>query len=130
MTNLAPKPQYTYRAKIERWVDGDTADVSIDVGFRIWARQRIRLEGINTPELHPKHEDFVNPLARAAHIEKAREALMFCEESAPLGSEVILATGVEVGKYGRYIAKVYHHEDGVSLNERLVEAGLAEEKQY
>lgn len=125
-----PKQEYVYNVRIERWVDGDTVDGFVDLGFKTWAKQRFRLQGINTPELHPRHENFATPLARAAHVEKAKEALLFCEENAPVGSIVVMKTGVESGKFGRYIAKVYHNPDGVTLNERLVEAGLAEEVEY
>ena len=41
---------YTYKAKLERVVDGDTLDASIDLGFDVIVRKRIRLAGINTPE--------------------------------------------------------------------------------
>ena len=42
---------YEYKAIIKRVVDGDTVDVDIDLGFGvIFANQRIRLYGIDTPE--------------------------------------------------------------------------------
>ena len=42
---------YEYSAKIVRVVDGDTVDVDLDLGFGIvYANQRIRLYGIDTPE--------------------------------------------------------------------------------
>ena len=41
---------YTYRAKLVRCVDGDTADLDIDLGFYLTARIRGRLLGVNTPE--------------------------------------------------------------------------------
>lgn len=42
---------YEYSCKIVRVVDGDTVDVDIDLGFGIiYANQRIRLYGIDTPE--------------------------------------------------------------------------------
>ena len=42
---------YEYRCVILRVVDGDTADVDIDMGFGVWFRkQRIRFYGIDTPE--------------------------------------------------------------------------------
>ena len=42
---------YEYNCKIRRVVDGDTVDVDIDLGFGIvYANQRIRLYGIDTPE--------------------------------------------------------------------------------
>ena len=42
---------YTYRVKsINRIVDGDTIDVTIDLGFSININQRIRVAGIDSPE--------------------------------------------------------------------------------
>ena len=32
---------YTYKAKLERVVDGDTIDVSIDLGFDVSIKKRI-----------------------------------------------------------------------------------------
>lgn len=42
---------YNYEATIRRWVDGDTVDVDIDLGFGlIYANQRLRLYGIDAYE--------------------------------------------------------------------------------
>ena len=41
---------YTYKAKLDRVVDGDTVDAHIDLGFDITIHKRIRLAGIDTPE--------------------------------------------------------------------------------
>ena len=42
---------YEYRATIVRWVDGDTVDLDIDLGFGIvYANQRVRLFGIDAFE--------------------------------------------------------------------------------
>ena len=42
---------FEYNCKIRKIVDGDTVDVDIDLGFGIiYANQRIRLYGIDTPE--------------------------------------------------------------------------------
>ena len=37
---------YTYYTKIENVVDGDTVDVFIDLGFKVWRAERIRLVGV------------------------------------------------------------------------------------
>ena len=41
---------YEYSAKIRRVVDGDTVDITLDLGFDILYNNRIRLYGIDTPE--------------------------------------------------------------------------------
>jgi len=43
------QPCYRYRAELDRVVDGDTLDVVIDLGFYIRIKERIRLEGVDTP---------------------------------------------------------------------------------
>lgn len=45
-----PKKFY-YKANVVRVVDGDTLDVEIDMGFHIGCRQRLRLMGVDTPEI-------------------------------------------------------------------------------
>ena len=42
--------EYRYRARLVRCVDGDTADLDVDLGFYLTARIRCRLTGVNTPE--------------------------------------------------------------------------------
>ena len=41
---------YTYKAKLDRVIDGDTIDVNIDLGFDIQIKKRVRFAGINSPE--------------------------------------------------------------------------------
>ena len=41
---------YEYFAELRRVVDGDTVDVTIDCGFNMHVKERVRLKGINTPE--------------------------------------------------------------------------------
>jgi len=45
---------YRYKARLNRIIDGDTIDVSIDLGFDVKIKQRVRLYGINTPEVRTK----------------------------------------------------------------------------
>lgn len=49
---IPTEPAYLYRAVVVRVVDGDTINVDIDLGFYVWIKkQRIRLFGIDTPEV-------------------------------------------------------------------------------
>ena len=48
---------YTYKAKLDRVVDGDTLDANIDLGFDITVHKRIRLAGINTPESRTRDKE-------------------------------------------------------------------------
>ena len=82
---------YQYRATILRVVDGDTLDVSIDLGFNIFHKLRIRLKGVDCPELR---------------TEEGKAAKAFVEtwlEGLPV---TIVTYKDEQEKYGRYLAKV------------------------
>jgi len=46
---------YIYRCEILKVVDGDTLDVLIDLGFNIKMKERVRLFGVNTPEVFGKN---------------------------------------------------------------------------
>ena len=106
---------YLYRGRVVKVVDGDTVDVDIDLGFGITRRERVRLAGVNTPELHSKD---------AGEQEAARGAKAFVVDwLAPL-SEVFLRTEKEREKYGRYLAEVLS-PSGESLNILLVQSGMA-----
>ena len=41
---------YRYNATLLRVVDGDTADVMIDLGFNTWSKKRLRFKGVDTWE--------------------------------------------------------------------------------
>ena len=41
-----------YKAKVVRVVDGDTYDVAVDLGFYIYHQIRVRLRGVDTPEVY------------------------------------------------------------------------------
>lgn len=46
------RPSYVYSARIATVIDGDTLDAEIDLGFRVWTFERIRLNNIDTPEMY------------------------------------------------------------------------------
>ena len=87
---------YEYRCIIIKVIDGDTADVDIDLGFGVWMKkQRIRFYGIDTPE------------SRTRDLEEKKYGLMAKEmvlAHLPIGSTQILRTHKDgVGKYGRIL---------------------------
>ncbi len=108
---------YIYRAELERVVDGDTVDMRVDCGFSISTGQRLRLYGINTPEV------------RGAEREAGLAAKEYVINRFSEAEEVVIRTiRDKKGKYGRYLAVIYL--DGVDLNEELVQVGHAERKDY
>jgi len=42
---------YIYNCKVLNVVDGDTIDIEIDLGFNIKVKERVRLIGLDTPEV-------------------------------------------------------------------------------
>lgn len=110
---------YTYHAHVERVVDGDTMDLVIDLGFKITTNQRIRLRGINTPETYNVKKDSEEYKKGMAAKEYAIRRM---EENQ---NKVLIETEKDVGKYGRYIGIIRLGDSSVSLNDELVQNGLA-----
>ena len=51
MTPPNRKSCYNFRVvEINRVLDGDTIDVTIDLGFDLYKKERVRIAGIDTPE--------------------------------------------------------------------------------
>lgn len=103
---------YEYNAKVLRVIDGDTIDVEIDVGFSIFIKNRLRLEGIDAPETRTRD------LVEKKEGLKAKQRLIELIE----GKEVIIRTSKDE-KYGRILATVYL--DGVNICQQLLDENLA-----
>jgi len=119
---------YEYNAVLDRVVDGDTIDVTIDLGFNVWKKIRVRMEGINTPESRTR--DLEEKKLGLAAKDRLVEILKFNDNKC-----VLKVSGV--GKYGRALATVFvdslsalNGEDGITLidvNKQLIEEGHAVE---
>lgn len=119
--NLITDKLYTYKAKVERVIDGDTAVLVIDLGFTVQWKSSCRLYGINTYELRSKD---------AAEKEKAKEAKKVTENYLQPGSEVIVVSR-ELDKYGRPLVDIYCTENfSLHLNDWLLKQGLAKPLKY
>ncbi len=115
---------YKYKVKVDRIVDGDTIDVVVDLGFKITTHQRIRLEGINTPETY-------NVKKNSEEYRKGMEAKNFVVGRIEANNyEAIIETEKYTGKFGRYIGIVWLADSSVSLNDELVNNGLAKVVHY
>ena len=117
MTDPQPRPtladRYVYAAKCVKVIDGDTLDLDIDLGFHVTIRQRVRLKGIDTPELRGKDK----ARAVAARVEV---------ETYAMGVELLIRTERDrADKYGRMLADVWVDELATSLPDHLVGRGLA-----
>jgi micrococcal nuclease len=112
---------YTYKATVVRVVDGDTAELIIDLGFTVQWRSTCRFFGVNTPELRSKDVD-----------EKAKALLAreFTKANLNEGAIVIIKSK-DLDKYGRPLVDVYCGKDySIHLNAALIDAGLAKPLKY
>ena len=111
---------YKYGAKLLRVVDGDTADVMIDLGFSTWVKARLRFKGVDTWEKRTRDlEEKKKGIAASEFTKKHLEQKD--------GKFVIQSYGK--GKYGRVLAEIFVNIDGeeTSLNKLLIENGHAYE---
>lgn len=98
---------YNYQCKIVRWIDGDTVEVRVDLGFHLTSVQRLRLLGVDTPERgQPGHQ----------------EATAKSRDLAPEGSKIEIST--EKGdSFGRWLAHLTM-SDGRSVAQELIDGGF------
>jgi micrococcal nuclease len=90
---------YEYNATIRRWVDGDTVDLDIDLGFGIvYANQRVRLFGIDAFESRTRD---------LQEKQKGMAAKDFVNRMAPVGTQIILRSHKDgKGKFGRILGEI------------------------
>ena len=108
---------YEYRLiDIIKVYDGDTIIAIIDLGFGMYAKQKLRLANINAPELRGStlSEARVSRDYLKASLKKALKAKQ---------SITIKTNKDRKGKYGRYIAEIFI--DKKSLNKQMVKLGYA-----
>ncbi|MFT6333184.1 MAG: endonuclease YncB(thermonuclease family) [Lentimonas sp.] len=119
------KANYLYRAKILNVVDGDTLILEIDLGFDVFKKQRIRLAQIDTPEIKTP---------------EGKKSFEYLRNLAASLQQVVVRTN-KVDLYGRFIGDVFYEiiddgvksqnekvdifKQGIYLNEKIVEAGMA-----
>ena len=110
---------YVYNAKVNRIVDGDTIDVTLDLGFGVKYDQRVRLAGIDTPEKRTRN---------AAEKVLGIDATDWLTQQLTSLSTVIIKTELDgaIGKYGRVLGWLYISEEAPkSLNSQMVDEGYA-----
>lgn len=105
---------YTYSAKIVDVHDGDTVTAIVDLGFKIQIEIKVRLYGINTPE--------ITGASREEGLKSKQRVV-----SLIMGKNVILKTYKDKQeKFGRWLADIYINEKSTkSINQTLIEEGLA-----
>jgi len=117
------KSCYNFRVtKINRVVDGDTIDVTIDLGFDLYKKERVRVAGVDTPEKRTRDKE-----EKALGIDATNWLKTKLEETIKGDEELIIRTELKggVGKYGRLLGWLYVGDASISLNELMIEEGYA-----
>ena len=117
------KSCYNFRVvKIDKVVDGDTIDVTIDLGFDLYKKERVRIAGVDTPEKRTRDLE-----EKALGLDATYWMKDKLTETIKGDEELIIRTELKggTGKYGRLLGWLYVGDDTVSLNEQMITEGYA-----
>ena len=117
------KSCYNFRVtKINRVVDGDTIDVTIDLGFDLYKKERVRVAGVDTPEKRTRDkEEKELGLDATAWLKEKLDGALRGDDELIIRTELVGG----VGKYGRLLGWLYVGDDDLSLNELMITEGYA-----
>ncbi len=123
MTPPSRKSCYNFRVtKINRVVDGDTIDVTIDLGFDLYKKERVRVAGVDTPEKRTRDkEEKELGLDATAWLKEKLDGALRGDDELIIRTELVGG----VGKYGRLLGWLYVGDDDLSLNELMITEGYA-----
>ena len=117
------KSCYNFRVtKINRVVDGDTIDVTLDLGFSLTKKERVRIAGVDTPEKRTRNLE-----EKELGIDATNWLKDKIKDTLAGDNELTIRTELVggVGKYGRLLGWLYVGDDELSLNEQMIEEGYA-----
>ena len=123
MTPPSRKSCYNFRViKIDKVLDGDTIDVTIDLGFDLYKKERVRIAGVDTPEKRTRNLE-----EKALGIDATNWLKKELEDVLAGDDELIVRTELPggVGKYGRLLGWLYVGDEELSLNEQMITQGYA-----
>ena len=123
MTPPSRKSCYNFRVtKIDKVLDGDTIDVTIDLGFDLYKKERVRIAGVDTPEKRTRDLE-----EKALGIDATNWLKEKLTETIKGDEELLIRTELKggVGKYGRLLGWLYIGDATISLNELMIEEGYA-----
>ena len=117
------KSCYNFRViEINRVVDGDTIDVTIDLGFDLYKKERVRIAGVDTPEKRTRDlEEKKLGIDATNWLKEKLEDALNGEDNLVIRTELVGG----VGKYGRLLGWLYLGDSESSLNEKMIEEGYA-----
>ena len=123
MTPPSRKSCYNFRViKINRVLDGDTIDVTIDLGFDLFKKERVRIAGVDTPEKRTRNLE-----EKALGIDATEWLKARLNNTIKGDDELVIRTELVggVGKYGRLLGWLYIGDSNVSINEQMISQGYA-----
>jgi len=113
------KEMFTYKAYLERVIDGDTLLVNIDLGFSVFVEQRLRLRGLDAPESGTREGALAKKFV----------------ESRLIDCDFLIIKTYGFDKYDRYLVDVFYLKgadneekvlkEGTFLNNEILDSGLA-----
>ena len=117
------KSCYNFRVtEINRVVDGDTIDVTIDLGFELYKKERVRVAGVDTPEKRTRNlEEKALGIDATEWLKDKLEGAIDGDDELTIRTELVGG----VGKYGRLLGWLYIGDATVSLNEEMIIEGYA-----
>ena len=107
---------------MDKVLDGDTIDVTIDLGFDLYKKERVRVAGVDTPEKRTRNlEEKELGIDATNWLKKELEDVLAGDD------ELIVRTELHggVGKYGRLLGWLYVGDEELSLNEQMITQGYA-----
>ena len=123
MTPPNRKSCYNFRVVgINRVLDGDTIDVTIDLGFDLYKKERVRVAGVDTPEKRTRDlEEKALGIDATNWLKEKLEGALAGDDDLVIRTELVGG----VGKYGRLLGWLYLGDAAVSLNEVMIDEGYA-----
>ena len=124
MTPPSRKSCYNFRVtSIDRVLDGDTIDVTIDLGFDLYKKERVRVAGVDTPEKRTRDlEEKELGIHATNWLKEKLDGAIAGDDDLVIRTELVGG----VGKYGRLLGWLYIGGDASSsLNEQMIEEGYA-----
>jgi|TARA_R100001460_G_scaffold7545_2_gene19118 micrococcal nuclease len=107
---------------IDKVLDGDTIDVTIDLGFDLYKKERVRIAGVDTPEKRTRNLEEKELGIDATNWLKAKlEGAIAGDDDLVIRTELVGG----VGKYGRLLGWLYIGDGNLSLNEQMITEGYA-----
>ena len=117
------KSCYNFRViEINKVLDGDTIDVTIDLGFDLYKKERVRVAGVDTPEKRTRDlEEKALGIDATNWLKEKLEGALAGDDDLVIRTELVGG----VGKYGRLLGWLYLGDGDVSLNEAMIDEGYA-----